>query len=140
MSTTVTPVEYSGIDVPPLNTFTLTCIANKPSSVSPSIELFWYHYEELLDSSRLEISIHEQEVMGGMGKSSMLTMMATGNINSGDYTCVAVIDIPESNRVTSNQSATVTIQGITMDYALAQMYTLTLLYRTPSSKCPYSIK
>lgn len=74
-----------------------------------------------------------------MEKSSVLTIMAASNINSGDYTCVAVIDIPESNRVTSNQSATVTIQGITVNYTLAQIYTL-MLFRTPSSKCSYSFK
>lgn len=116
LSTTVAPSVYSGIDVAPSNTFTLTCTANKPSGVSPSIELYWYHDEELLDNSRSEIFIHEQVVMGGMEKSSVLTITSASTINSGDYTCVAVIEIPESNRVTSNQSASVTIQGNTTDY------------------------
>ena len=107
----MTPSVYSGIDVAPSNTFTLTCTASKPSSISPSIELFWYHNEELLDSSHPEISIHEQEMMGGVEKSSVLTITSASSIDSGDYMCVAVIDIPESNRVTSNQSATITIQG-----------------------------
>ena len=112
MSTTVTPSVYSGIDVAPSNAFTLTCNANKPNSVSPSIELIWYHDNVLVDSSRSGISIHEQEVMGGVEKSSVLTITSASTTDSGDYTCVAVIDIPESDRVTSNQSATVTIQGI----------------------------
>jgi hypothetical protein len=113
MNATVTPSVYSGIDIAPSNTFTLTCTANKPSNISPSLELFWYHDEELLDSSHPKISIYEREVMmGGVEKSSVLTITSASNINSGDYICVAVIDIPESNRVTSNHSATVTIQGI----------------------------
>ncbi len=112
MNATVTPSVYSGIDIAPSNTFTLTCTANKPSNISPSLELFWYHDEELLDSSHPKISIYEQEVVtGGVEKFSVLTITSASNINSGDYTCVAVIDIPESNRVTSNHSATVTIQG-----------------------------
>ena len=102
---------YSGIDVAPSNTFTLTCMANKPSNISPSLELFWYHDEELLDSNLPKISIYEEEVMGGVEKSSVLTITSASSINSGDYMCVAVIDIPESNQVTSNHSAIVTIQG-----------------------------
>ena len=114
MNIIVTPSVYSGIDVDPSNTFTLICTANKPSGVSPSMELYWYHNEDVLDNSRPGVSIHEQEVMGGKEKSSVLTIVSASTINSGDYTCVAVIDIPESNRVTSNQSASVTIQGTTM--------------------------
>lgn len=144
MSITVTPSVYSGIDVDPSNTFTLTCTANKPSGVSPSMELYWYHNEDVLDNSRPEISIREQEVMGGMEKSSVLTIVSASTITSGDYTCVAVIDIPESNRVTSNQSASVTIQGTTMGYINIYDVTIILyihhfcLYRTSSSKCSYS--
>ena len=111
LNTNITPSVYSGIDVAPSNTFTLTCMANKPSNISPSLELFWYHDEELLDSNLPRISIYEEEVMGGVEKSSVLTITSASSINSGDYMCVAVIDIPESNRVTSNHSAIVTIQG-----------------------------
>ena len=110
----MTPSVYSGIDVAPSNTFTLTCTASKPGSISPSLELFWYHNKELLDSSRPEVSIYEQEMMRGVEKSSVLTITSASSIDSGDYTCVAMIDIPESNRVTSNQSATITIQGSNM--------------------------
>ena len=109
---TVTPSAYSGIDVSPSNTFTLTCRANKPSIVSPPIELNWYYDDVLLDSSRPGTSIVELETEGGAEKSSMLTITDAHTVNSGRYTCVAVIDVPESNRITSNQSATVTIQGM----------------------------
>ena len=111
LSITVTPSLFSGIDVAPSNTFTLTCNANKPSSVSLSTELNWYHDGMLLDRSRPGTFIHEQEVEGGVEKSSVLTIISARTIDSGDYICVAEIDIPESNRVTNNQSATVTIQG-----------------------------
>lgn len=112
LNTNITPSAYSGIDVAPSNTFTLTCMANKPSNIYPSLELLWYHDEELLDSNLPRISIYEEEVMGGVEKSSVLIITSASSINSGDYMCVAVIDIPESNRVTSNHSANiVTIQG-----------------------------
>lgn len=102
---------YSGIDVAPSNTFTLMCNASKPSSVSPSIELNWYHDNVPLDSSRSGTFIREVETIGGVQKSSILTITSADTVDSGDYMCVAVIDIPESNRVTNNQSASVTIQG-----------------------------
>ena len=111
ITTVVTPSSYSGLDVDPFNSFTLICTARKPSSIVPALDLSWYHNEMQLDNSIIGISILEEEGSGGAERSSMLMVSSATTTNSGVYTCIASVSVPESNTVTSNQSATVTIRG-----------------------------
>ena len=104
-------MSYTGLDVVPFNTFTLTCTAIKPSSIVPALDLSWYHNEIQLDNSIAGISILEEEAGSGAERSSILTVNSATTASSGVYTCIASVSVPESNTVTSNQSATVTIRG-----------------------------
>ena len=83
----------------------------KPNSVTPSLDVSWYHSGMQLDSTIPGISITEEEASGGAEISNTLTVTSARTINSGEYLCVASISIPESNTVTSNQSAIVNIRG-----------------------------
>ena len=111
ITTTVSPLLYSGLDVDPFNTFTLVCMARKPGSILPALDLSWYHNEMQLDNSIAGISISVEEVSRGAEKSSTLTVNSATTVSSGVYTCIASVSVPESNTVMSNQSATVTIRG-----------------------------
>lgn len=102
---------YSGLDADPFNTFTLMCTARKPSSIVPALDLSWYHNEMQLDNSITGVSILEEEASGGAERSSTLIVDSATTASSGVYICTASISVPESNTVTSNQSATVTIRG-----------------------------
>lgn len=86
-------------------------MAGKPTSVTPTLDVSWYHNEMQLDNSIVGLSIIEDEVSGGAQKTSTLTVTSATTISSGDYSCIASVSIPESNTVTSNQSASVTIRG-----------------------------
>ena len=116
MNVTLVPSSYSGLDVDPFNTFSLLCSAMKPSSVTPSLDVSWYHSGMQLDSTIVGISITEEEGSGGAEISNTLTVTSARTVNSGEYLCVASISIPDSNTVTSNQSATVDIRGTNDNY------------------------
>ena len=111
LNVTIVPSSYSGVDVDPFNTFTLLCTARKPTTITPSLDLSWYHNEVQLDNSVAGVSITEEESSSGAQKSSMLTVTSANAVNSGVYMCSASVSIPESNTVTSNQSSCVTIRG-----------------------------
>lgn len=64
-----------------------------------------------LDNSIAGISILEEEASGGAERTSTLTVNSATTATSGVYTCIASVSVPESNTVTSNQSAIVTIRG-----------------------------
>lgn len=111
ITATVTPTSYSGKDVQPFNTFSLTCTAMKPSSVIPSLQLNWYHDGMQLDSSVSGITITEQDMNNGMEKSSVLSVTSASAQSSGSYTCNVTVSIPVSNTLTTNQAAIVIIAG-----------------------------
>ena len=108
----VTPMQYTGKDIDPFNTFSLSCLGTKPDSVVPSLQLSWYHDGEELDGSISGITIQEEEMNGGMEKTSELTITSARVLNSGMYTCSVMVSIPESSDIMINQTATVTITGI----------------------------
>ena len=112
LNVTVMPLSISSVDAEPYNTFTLTCMATKPSSVIPTLDLSWYHNEMQLDNSIVGTSITEDETGGGAEKLTTLTVTSASSISSGLYSCVATVSVPESSTVTSNQTAVVTIRGI----------------------------
>lgn len=107
----VTPMEYSGKDIYPFDTFSLSCTSTKPVNIVPSLQLSWYHNGVQLDHSVSGISIQEEEMNGGMEKSSELTVTSARTLSSGFYTCSVVVSIPESNAVMNDQTATITISG-----------------------------
>lgn len=110
-------MEYSGRDFPPLNTFSLSCIAAKPNRIVPSLQLNWYHNGVQMDDSISGVSIQVEEVNGGLEKTSELTVTSASMLSSGVYTCSAVVSVPDSTAVMYNQTATVTIIGILIQYS-----------------------
>jgi hypothetical protein len=111
LTVALTPTAFSGKDIPPFNTFGLSCTAMKPSAVVPPLQLNWYHHGVQLDSSVSGVNILEEEVSNGTEKSSVLNITSARVFSSGLYTCSVAVSIPESNTVTTNQSATITISG-----------------------------
>ena len=111
LTTSVTPAMYSGKDIHPFNSFSLSCTARKPASIIPSLQLSWYHDGTQLDDSVSSISIREENANGGSEKTSVLSITSASILNSGVYTCSAEVSIPDSNTVRANQTATITITG-----------------------------
>lgn len=107
----VTPMVYIGKDIYPFNTFTLQCTASKPANVIPSLQVSWYHSDSRLDNSIQGIDIVEEEANNGVEKTSSLSVNSAQTQNSGSYICSVEVSIPESNEVTSEQTATITITG-----------------------------
>ena len=103
---------YSGKDIHPFNSFSLSCIAVKPSRVIPSLQLSWYHNGMQLDNSISGIDITEEDMNNGMEKSSVLNVTSATVQRTGSYMCSLMLSIPESSILTTNQTATVTIAGI----------------------------
>lgn len=114
LTASVTPTIYSGKDIYPFNSFTLQCTASKPSNIIPSLQLSWHHHGTQLDNSISNTNniIFEEEVNDGMGKRSHLSINNARVLNSGSYICMVTVSVPESDDVTTQQAATVTITGI----------------------------
>jgi len=105
------PSTFTGAAADSYNSFSLSCTATKPQSVVPALELNWYHNNTQLDASLDQVSITGEERRNGAEISSILSIVATQTENSGDYTCVVGVTIPESTTVQVNQTGTVTIRG-----------------------------
>ena len=104
------PSSFTGATADSYNSFSLSCTATI-QSVVPALELNWYHNNTQLDASVDQISISGEERRNGAEISSTLSIVAAQTGNSGDYTCVAGVTIPESTTVQANQTGTVTIRG-----------------------------
>lgn len=103
----VTPTVYRGKDIDPFNSFSLSCNAQKPDGIIPSLQFNWLHDGVRLDDSISTFAIYEDS----MDMSSILNVTSAQTVNSGQYTCNVVLNIPESSAVMVSQSATVTITG-----------------------------
>ena len=107
----VIPSSFNGLDIEPYNSFTFTCNGTKPAVVLPTLELSWYHNEDLLDGSVEGINIVEAVSDDGAQASSQLYVTGAGTSGSGSYYCYVRVSIPESNVVEQSQEATVAIRG-----------------------------
>ena len=105
------PSSFTGATAGSYNSFSLSCTATIPQSVVPALELNWYHNNTQLDASVDQISISGEERRNGAEISSTLSIVSAQTGNSGDYTCVAGVTIPESTTVQANQTGTVNIRG-----------------------------
>lgn len=117
VTATVSPLVYSGKDIPPFNAFNLACTATKSSSIIPALQLSWYHDGLQLDGTVSDVTIL-QEVRSGMEKSSTLSIASARVMNSGLYTCNVVVSIPESQDVSADHTANVTITGIIYSHSV----------------------
>lgn len=109
LSASVTPPEFTGKDFHPFNAFTLRCTASKPSGVIPALEVNWFRDEMTLDNSVSGVRIREEA--RGTEATSTITVTLARVVDSGFYTCNVVVNIPESQPLSINQTANVTING-----------------------------
>ena len=105
------PTSYIGADVEPYNSFTLTCIASKPSGVSPSLDITWLQAGLQVDNSTNGVRIAEEEGVSSERKTSILSITQATSLKSGNYSCIVVLSIPDSSPVQSVRNSTVTIRG-----------------------------
>ena len=105
------PTSYIGADVEPYNSFTLTCIASKPSGISPSLDITWLQTGLQVDNSTNGVRIAEEEGVSSEQKTSILSITQATSLKSGNYSCVVILSIPDSNPVQSVRNSTVTIRG-----------------------------
>ena len=106
----ITPSIFSGRDIEPFNTFSLTCTSTKPVTVIPPLQLSWSHDGERLDNSVMGVMIR-QETINSTDISSTITLSSARVVDSGMYTCDASISIPDSDTVSTNETANVIISG-----------------------------
>lgn len=106
----VAPSTISGKDIEPFNTATLTCTATKPALVVPQLQLSWSRNSMPLDNSIMGVSISEENI-NSSATSSTIRLDAARVVDSGTYTCEASISIPDSNVVSTNDTASIVISG-----------------------------
>lgn len=110
MAVTVTPSTVSGKDIEPFNTASLTCTAMKPALVVPQLQISWTRNGMPLDNSIVGVSISE-ETLSSSVTSSTVQLGAARVIDSGTYTCEASLNIPDSDVVSTNDTASIVISG-----------------------------
>ena len=107
----VTPTAYTGKDIEPFNSFTLSCTGTKPSGVLPPLQLSWYRDGMQLDTTVSTVTVTEDS-SSDMERSSVLNVTSAAVLDSGEYTCSVAVTIPESDTIVVNQSAAITISGM----------------------------
>ena len=105
------PTSYTGADVEPYNSFTLTCVATKSSGVSPELDITWLQAGLQVDNSTTGVTIVEEEEVSGEQKTSVVYIAQATSLKSGIYGCVVVLSIPESSAVQQARNSTVVIRG-----------------------------
>ena len=84
--------------------FYLSCIASKPEIVIPDLEVFWLHNGvERIDNSKITTN-------GTFVVNKLNFTNSTAN-DTGNYTCVARIQIPYSTPIQLSEESTVVIRG-----------------------------
>ena len=105
----VEPDDFLGLETSCLasldyDKFNLSCMASKPEIVLPNLEVFWLHNGvKRIDNS--EITNNGTFVM------NTLIFMTSTVDDTGNYTCVARIQIPYSTTIQLSGESTVTIRG-----------------------------
>ena len=84
--------------------FYLSCMASKPEIVIPDLEVFWLHNGvERIDNSK--ITTNETFVV------NTLNFMTSRANDTGNYTCVARIQVPYSTTIQLSEESIVVIRG-----------------------------
>ena len=111
-------LETSCSDSLPYSKLILTCTAGKPQQVIPELEVIWLH-------NGIEISnnSHTSLLNDVTYKTNTLNFTKFVPEDSGNYTCIARIVIPESPTIQSSKESLITIIGKHKNNFLIQMYT-----------------
>lgn len=70
----------------------------------------WFHDSILLDNSVTSVRIQE-EVGSSSNTTSAITVTSARVADSGLYTCNVVVNIPDSQAISINQTANIIIEG-----------------------------
>ena len=85
----------------PYDSFTLVCTASKPALVIPTLEMIWLHNGTV----RQGVVTTNNDIM-----INTLSVTTSKTSDSGNYTCQAILVIPDSNNITTSETSTVTIK------------------------------
>ena len=100
------PDEFLGLETSCLasleyDKFYLSCMASKPEIVIPDLEVFWLH-------NGVE---HSEVATNGTFVVNTLNFMTSTANDTGNYTCVARIQIPYSTTIQLSEESTIVIRG-----------------------------
>ena len=88
----------------PFSKFSLTCIARKPEIVIPELEVIWLHNGvERTDNSKI--------VTNGTHIVNTLNFTTATSSDTGNYTCISRIIIPESSTIQLSEESIIVVRG-----------------------------
>ena len=93
-------LETSCTDSDPYDNFTLTCTASKPALFLPELEVIWYHNG----------TVRNIVQNGNTYITNTINFPTSFASDSGTYTCVARLVIPDSPNVTQTANTTITLR------------------------------
>ena len=96
-------LETTCPDSDPYDNFTLVCIASKPALVVPALEVIWLHN----GTERQGVVTTENDDTYVMNTLSFPTSFAN---DSGTYTCIAKLTIPESPDISLIENSTIILR------------------------------
>ena len=99
----------------PFGKFLLTCVASKPEIVVPELEVIWLH-------NGVERTDNSEIVTNGTQIVNTLNFKTTTHNDTGNYTCISRIIIPESSNIQLSEESNIIIRG--------KLFTLAYIYIT----------
>ena len=99
-------LETSCSDSLPYSKLILTCTAGKPQQVIPELEVIWQH-----NGTEISNNIQTSLLNDVTYKTNTLNFTKFVPEDSGNYTCITRIVIPESPTIQSSKENTITIKG-----------------------------
>ena len=108
---TSSPDSFVGYETPCSDSslyskFILTCTAGKPQQVIPELEVIWQH-----NGTEISNNIQTSVLNNVTYKTNTLIFTKFVPEDSGNYTCIARIVIPESTTIQSSKESLITIKG-----------------------------
>ena len=111
-------LETSYSDSLPYSKLILICTAGKLQQVIPELEVIWQH-----NGTEISNNIQTSVLNDVTYKTNTLNFTNFVPEDSGNYTCIARIVIPESPTIQSSKESLITIIGKHKNNFLIQMYT-----------------
>ena len=96
-------LETSCPDSESYDNFTLVCTASKPALLIPTLEVIWLHN----DTAHQGVVTTQNDDTYVVNTLSFPTSIAN---NSGTYTCIAKLTIPESPEISLTENSTITLR------------------------------